>query len=109
MTPNDRVLIRGLEAWQRMRLEEIEAEMQDLAEDYRAAQDGLAIAHRNPGQVAEDVVTILWDKLERAAKELDSLEREHQRLMDLDLAALVIEFKGKRKERPRWAFLNYLQ
>jgi hypothetical protein len=93
MTPHDKILVRGLEAWRRQRLEAIECEMRELAEDFRASEDALAIAHRNPGQVAKDVIEFAWERLNRTAVEMEQLEREHERLMRLTVPELAVEFK----------------
>lgn len=93
MNADDRFLIRGLERWRRLRLEAIEADMLELAEDFRASEDALAIAHRNPGEVAADVIQFAWERLNRTAVEMEQLEREHERVMRLSIADLVAEFK----------------
>lgn len=93
MTPTDEVLVRGLERWRRQRLEAIEAEMRELAEDFRASEDALAISRRNPGQVAEDVIEFAWDRLNDVAGEMAELERAHERIMRLSVPELAVEFK----------------
>ena len=102
--PNDRLLERGLERWRRRRLESIEDRMIELNLDLRLVRAGLAIAHRNPGEVRQDIIDYQWDKLDHSATELEQLERKHQELMEMDLPHLVIEYKRKRKDKPRWAF-----
>ncbi len=47
--------------------------MIELTEDHRAALEGLEIAHRNPGQVDQDVIQYLWEKMNRSAVELNRL------------------------------------
>lgn len=101
MNADDRILIRGLEAWRRLRLERIEAEMRELAEDFRAAQDGLGIAYRNPDQVERDIVEHLWDKLNRAATELAAPEKIHQQLMEMDISHLLVTFQRSKKKKMR--------
>ncbi len=81
--------------------------MIELNLDLRLAQAGLAIAHRNPGEVRQDIIDYQWDKLDHSATELEQLERRHQELMEMDLPHLVIEYKRKRKDKPRWAFQRY--
>lgn len=78
--------------------------MLELTEGYVAAQNGLGIAHRNPGEVERDITEYLWGKLNRTATELEQMESEHQDLMEMDLPRLIAEFKRKRKERPEWTF-----
>ena len=105
--PNDRLLERGLERWRRRRLESIEDHMIELNLDLRLAQAGLAIAHRNPGEVRQDIIDYQWDKLDHSATELEQLERKHQELMEMDLPHLVIEYKRKRKDKPKWVSVRY--
>lgn len=59
----DQLLKQGLERWRLLDVQAIKAQMLELTEDLRAAQDGLAFAHRNSGEVAEDVIEYQWDKL----------------------------------------------
>ncbi len=75
--------------------------------DLRLAQAGLAVAHRNPGEVAQDIIEYQWERLNRSAMGLAQLEDEHQQLMEMDLAHLIIEYKRKRKDKPRWPFYSY--
>jgi len=62
-------------------------------EALRAAEDGLAIAHRNPGKVAADVIEILWTDLSEAAVELDRLDQIILRIEEMDLATLLVLFQ----------------
>jgi hypothetical protein len=103
----DEMLKRGLKRWRQLRLHAIEERMLDLNEDYREASEGLALAHRNQGIIAEDVVEYLWDQLDVAATSLTELETRHQELLEMDLPHLVIVFKRERKETVGWAFQNY--
>lgn len=73
--------------------------MIDLTEDFRVAQDGLGIAQRYPGEIAQDVIEYLWEKLNDAAVELNKLERKHQELLEMDLPHLVVAFQRSRKEK----------
>lgn len=101
---SDKDLLKGLQQWKKKRLQEIEEDMLELNQGYVAAQNGLGVVHRNPGEVKPDLVEYLWQKLNRTATELERLEREHQDLMEMDLPRLIVEYKRKRKEPPRWAF-----
>lgn len=92
-------MIHGLERWRQIRLQAMEEMMLDLAEDFRSAQDGLGIAHRNTGEVAEDVIEYLWEKLNDSAVELNKLERKHQELLEMDLPHLIVTFQRSRKEK----------
>ena len=105
--PEEKILRRGLEEWRLSRLQAIEEDMLELTDDFRAAQDGLGIAHRNPQEMRPDIIEYLWEELNRSASELDRLEREHQELMELNLPHLIVEYKQKRKEPPRCAFQSY--
>ena len=106
MIASDKDLLKGLQQWKKKRLQEIEDHMIKLNLNLRLAQGGLAIAHRNPGDVAEDIIEYQWERLNRSATELEQLEGEHQRLMEMDLAQLIITYKQKRKEPPTWAYQN---
>ena len=93
----DRNFKRGLEKWRVGVLRSIEDQMIELNEDFRAAQDGLGIAHRNPGEVAEDIIEVLSEQLNRCATELERLEKEHQDLMEMDLPHLIVTFQRSKK------------
>lgn len=95
----DHVLKRGLERWRKMRLQAIEEPMIELTEEFRAAQDGLAIAHGNPGEVAKDVIAYLWDKLTNSASCLAQLERLHQELLEMDLPRLIVTFQRSKRKK----------
>ena len=81
--------------------------MLEVTKYYTTAQDGLAIAHRNPGEVRPDIIEYLWERLNRSATELNRLEREHEELLEIDLPHLVVKFKHSQKEEPRWAFQSF--
>jgi len=104
---DERQLRNGLERWQQLKLQAIEEDMLELTDDYRAAQDGLSIAHRNPGEVRLDIIEYLWEELNRSATELEKLEKEHQELLEMDLPHLIVTFKHRREDKPVWAFLRY--
>ncbi|MGH7774324.1 MAG: hypothetical protein ACREQA_19030 [Candidatus Binatia bacterium] len=80
-------------------LERTEEKMIDLAQDFRAAQEGLGIIHRNPGVIGEDVTEYLWERLNCAATELDELEKIHQALLEMDLAHLIVTFQRSKKKK----------
>lgn len=86
----DKLLREGLERWRGQKLETIEADMMELNENYRAASEGLAIAHRSPGEVAEDVIEHLWEKLNDSAAALARLEEEHGRLGSMEMPDLIV-------------------
>ena len=81
--------------------------MVELTDDLRAAQEGLGIAHRNPGEVKPDIIQYLWDKLNHSATELEHLEKKHQELLEMDLPHLVVAFKHRKEEKLEWAFLRF--
>lgn len=86
----EKLLKEGIERWREEKLKAIEAKMMGPSEDYREASEGLAIAHRNPGEVAEDVIEYLWEKLNDSAMALDRLEREYERLCSMEMRDLVV-------------------
>ncbi len=81
--------------------------MLELTDDLRAAQEGLGIAHRNPGEVRSDIIQYLWDELNHSATELEHLEKKHQELLQMDLPHLIVAFKHREEDKPGWAFLRY--
>jgi len=105
--PEEKILRRGLEEWRLSRLYTIEDDMHEETEDYRAAQDGLGIVHRNPGEVRPDIIEYLWEKLNHSATELEQSERRHQELMEMGLPCLIIKYRQRRKEKPKWAFQRF--
>jgi hypothetical protein len=73
-----------------------------------AARDGLAIAHRNPGEVASDVIDILWESMNEAACKLERLDHIVQRIEEMELPELIVLFQRTTKletypwEGSRW-------
>ena len=110
---DERQLRNGLEKWRLVRLCAIEDEMDELNQDYRAAQDGLGIAHRNPGEIDEDVIQYLWQELNRSVTELERLEKQHQELMEMDLPRLIVTFQRSKKiktwpwEQEKWDLVTF--
>lgn len=94
----DSRLRKGLYRWRDLKLQKIELSLEDARDDYTAASEGLGIAHRNPGEVAEDVIEYLWEKLNNAACELTTLEAEHEWWMSLTLPQLATEFARRQTE-----------
>lgn len=84
-------LRQGLERWREDTLNTLAKQMLEINEDLRDAQNGLAIAHRNPGQVAADVVDYLWEKLNLSAAEVQRREEEHDRWTTMGLPDLITE------------------
>ena len=104
---DDRILRNGLERWRLLRLQQIEEDMLELTDDLRAAQEGLGIAHRNPGEVKQDIIEYLWGELNRSATELEQLERAHQELMEMDLPHLIVAFRHRGEHKLPWKFLSF--
>lgn len=100
----EHLLKRGLDQWRLRKLQEIEENMLEITDDFRAAQEGLAIAHRNPGQVRPDITEYLWEELNRSATELEHLEKKHQELLQMDLPHLVVAFKHREEDNPNGHF-----
>ena len=107
MNSKDQILERDLYQWRLRKLRAIEEDMLDLTDDYRAAQEGLGIAHRNPGEVKPDITEYLWEELNRSATELEKLEKEHQYLMELDLPRLIVEYKQSERKNINGHFLGF--
>ncbi len=110
----DEIIIRrGLFRWRLFRLQEIEERMLELGEEFRAAQDGLQIIHRNPGQIADDITEYLWQKINPIATTLAELERDHEKLLGMDLPHLFVSFQRSKKkkswpwETPQWNLETY--
>ena len=103
----DQILERGLDQWRFRKLQAIEEDMLELTDDFRAAQEGLGIVHRNPGEVRPVIIEYLWEELNRSAIDLEGLEKEHQELMEMDLPHLIVTFKHRKEDKPKWAFLRY--
>jgi hypothetical protein len=82
--------------------------MAEVNEELRAAEEGLAIAHRNPGEVADDVISQLWDKLEDRSTCLFRLARISDRIQEMDVPELIVLFSRTEKlntwpwEGERW-------
>ncbi len=110
---DERQLRNGLERWRLSKLLAIAEQMNELNEDYRAAQDGLGIAHRNPGEIDEDVTEFLWEKLNSCAIEISELESQHQAFLELDLPHLIVSFQRSKKiktwpwEVERWELVIF--
>ena len=100
----DRLLFIGLERWRQIRLFEVQEELVEYRSDFLAAQDGLAIARENPGEVRQDIIEILWENLGNAAEQLARLESEHQEVVVMDVPHLLIAFRHR--DTPRWVFLH---
>ena len=110
---NDRLLEKGILLWRQRVLQSIEDCLEVLNEDYRDVQEEMAFAWQHSGEVDEDVVNYLWDKLNSCATEICKLETEHQELMGLALPELVVSFQRSKKlkswpwEPERWELVTF--
>jgi hypothetical protein len=79
------------------------------------AADGLAIAHRNPGVMDEDVISILWDDLESSSIRLTRLERVITAIEEMEFPKILVLFsrtnklkswpwEGDKWQLPEWNF-----
>lgn len=87
----------ALNRWRSELLGWLGREMLQASQDLRAAEEGLAISHRNPGDVADDVVDYLWKKLEAKAVLLHRLDRVVQQIEEMDLPQLIVLFQRTTK------------
>jgi len=85
-------LAAALNNWREAVLRWLRDEMSEANEQRQAAEDGLAIAHRNPGQVAEDVISTLWESLERSSDLSFRLARVSDEIQDMELPTLLTLF-----------------
>lgn len=102
----DLILKSGLDRWRSLKLQKLEILMLELTEDFHSAHEGLGIAHRNPGEVASDIIKYLWEKLERCATELADLESQHANLLNMELPELIVTFKRERL-KGSWALRSF--
>jgi hypothetical protein len=96
-SPNRQQLEEALNNWRECVLRFLRDQMAEVNEELGAAEDGLGIAHRNPSEVADDVIGILWDKLEDLSTLLFRLARTSDRIQEMDLCELVILFSRTAK------------
>src|SRR5262245_36535626 len=74
-SPDRQQLKEALNNWRESVLRGLRDEITEVNEDLQAAGDGLAIAHRNPGEVPDDVIAHLWDQSENRSILLCRLAR----------------------------------
>lgn len=96
-SPDRQQLEQALNNWREHVLRFLRNQMGEVNEELRAAEDGLRIAHRNQGEVAEDVISQLWDKLEDRSILLFRLARISDRIQEMDLCELVTLFSRTAK------------
>ena len=98
--PDDRRQLNdALNAWRLEVLAWLGDKLCKGAPTYRDASEGLAVAQRNPGQVAEDVIQILWDQLNESADLLTRLERVSTKIQEMTLSELVVLFQRSNKAK----------
>src|SRR5262245_15985966 len=105
----------ALNNWRECVLRFLRDQLGELNEERQDAEDDLAIAHRNPGEVAEDVIGYLWDKLNDKSDLLFRLARTSDRIQEMELPELITLFSLTTKLetypwratlgnfRPRWS------
>ena len=99
--PDCQQLEAALNNWRECVLRFLRDQMGEVSEELRVVEDGLGIAHRNPGEVADDVICQLWDKLEHRSTLLFCLARASDRIQEMDLCELVTLFSYTTK-RPTY-------
>jgi len=82
----------ALNNWRECVLRFLRDQLGELNEERQDAEDDLAIAHRNPGEVAEDVIGYLWDKLNDKSDLLFRLARTSDRIQEMELPELITLF-----------------
>ena len=87
----------ALNNWREVLLRYLRDQMSQVNERCQAAEDGLGIAHRNRGEVAEDVISTLWDQLEEHSTRLCRLARVSDRIQEMELADLITLFSRTTK------------
>ena len=95
--PDRQQLEHALNNWRECMLRFLRDQMSEVSEELRAAEDGLGIAHRNPGEVADDVICQLWDKLEDSSTLFFRLARTSDRIQEMELCDLIIFFSRTAK------------
>jgi hypothetical protein len=96
--PDDRQqLEEALNNWREVLLHWLRDEMSKANQRRQAAEDGLAIAQRNPGVVAEDVISTLWDQYESTSVLLCRLAHSSDSIQAMPLEKLVILFQRAHK------------
>lgn len=98
MTLRDKSQLEAaLNNWRERLLAYLQREISRASQDARDAEDGLGIAHRNPGQVAEDVIAILWDRLRDGSTRMSRLGRISDHVAEMELPELVVLFSRTAK------------
>src|SRR5262245_45953091 len=97
-TDDDRQQLESaLNNWHECVLRFLRDQLSEVNADIRAAEDGLGIAHRNQGQVAEDLILYLWDKLNDKSDLFFRLVRAGDRIQEMELPELITLFSHTTK------------
>ena len=92
-----------LNKWRHDVLAWLGREMLDASEDFREAEEMLAVAHRSPGILDAETIDSLWDRLNAKSVLLRRLERTVQRIEEMDLPHLIVLFqRTTRKKTYKW-------
>jgi len=115
MTSRDRQQIDvALNNWRDSVLHSLRDELIEAKEERRDAEENLAIAARNLGEVDADLVGWLHSQWESACISSVSIVRVHDRIAELDLAGLIVLFQRTSKvntypwEGDQWVLPDYL-
>ena len=96
-SPDRQQLEEALNNWRESVLRWLRDQMTEVNEEVLAAEAGLGIARRNPGEVADDVIGQLWDQLENRSTLLFRLARVRDRIEEMDLPELITLFSRTAK------------
>jgi hypothetical protein len=91
-SPDRQQLEEALNNWRESVLRSLRDQLSKVNEELLAAKDGLGIAYRNPGEVAEDVIGQLWHQLENRSILLFRLAHVSDRIEEMNLPDLITLF-----------------
>jgi hypothetical protein len=96
-SPDRQQLESALNNWRECYLRFPRDQMIEANREAQAAESGLAIAHRNPGEVGEDVICQLWGKLNETSDRLFRLAQLSDRIQEMNLPDLITLFSCTEK------------